>query len=168
MRLWDLYDDKLVNTGKVIPSGDEVPDGFYHIAVEIWIINKNKELLMLKNTIDYSRRYPGSFRPVCGNLLSEESIDDSIKRIIEEKIGLDVSYEKIFISDPIKRDPYKYAYITCVISAEVDINKIKFKDGNSSKAKFVDKNKLVEMCEDGEVAYYMISRINDEILKYLD
>ena len=44
MKLWDLYDSNLKNTGKVIPSGEEVPDGYYHIAIEIWIINKEKKV----------------------------------------------------------------------------------------------------------------------------
>ena len=47
MKLWDLYDKNLEKTGNVIPSGDEVPEGYYHISVEIWIVNSKKEILLL-------------------------------------------------------------------------------------------------------------------------
>ena len=168
MKLWDLYDSNLKNTGKVIPSGEEVPDGYYHIAIEIWIINSKKELLLIKNSIDYSRRYPGSWCSVGSSLISGESVDESINRVIKDKLGLDVSYEKLFISDPIKKDPYKYAYITCVLKADINISDIKLKNENVAGIQFVDKDKLLEMCDNGEVAYYLISRINDEVIKYLD
>ena len=168
MKLVDLYDENLVKTSKVVPYKSEIPDGYYHITVDIWIINKNNEVLLLKNSVDYSRIYPGSWCSISSGVLTDESYDDSIKRIINEKIGLDISYDKIFISDPIKRDPHKYAYVTCILKAEVDISKIKFKDGHSTKAMFVNKNKLLDMCENGEVASHMVSRINNEVIKYLD
>ncbi len=169
MRLWDLYDSNLVNTGKVIPSDSEVPDGYYHIAVEIWIINSKKELLLLKNSIDYSRRYPGSWCSAGSSLLSGESVVDSINRVMKEKLGLvDFKYKKLNISDPIKKDPYRYAYITCILESDIDLSKINLKNENVIDAKFVNKEKLLEMCETGEVAYYLISRIKDEVIKYLD
>ena len=166
MKLVDLYDNNLVNTLKVVPYKSEIPD--YHITIDIWIINDKKEVLLLKNSVDYSRIYPGSWCSISSGLLTDESYDDAIKRIIKEKIGLDISYEKIFIAEPIKRDPHKYAYVTCVLKAEIDTSKIDFKDGHSTKAMFVDKNKLLEMCDNGEVASHMVSRINNEVIKYLD
>ena len=168
MRLWDLYDKNLEKTGNVVPSDSEVPDGYYHMSVEIWVINSKKEVLLLKNSIDYSRRYPGCYLAVCGNLLTDESYEDAVKRTIKEKIGLDISYEKIFMSEPIKRDPYRYAYVTYILKADVNMNEIKFEDGTIMNAKFVSKDKFKKMCNNGEVAYYMISRFNDEVVKYLD
>ena len=85
-------------------------------------------LIKRKKSIDYSRRYPGSWCSVGSSLISGESVDESINRVIKDKLGLDVSYEKLFISDPIKKDPYKYAYITCVLKADINISDIKLKN----------------------------------------
>lgn len=166
---WDLYDSKLINTGKKISGEDQVPEGYYHLALEIWIINKEKQVLLLKNTIDYSKRYPGSWCCIGGNLCSNESIDDAIKRIIREKIGITISLDNKgkAISEPIKRNPYRYAYITCIIFDDIDIKNVKFKDENSMNAKYIDKKELIKMCENGEVAYYLIDRINQRIIQYL-
>ena len=167
MILWDLYDSNLNNTHKTVSKEEDIPDNYYHLALEIWIINSNGELLLLRNTIDYSKRYPGNWCCIGGNLQSGEDTESSIRRIIKEKIGLSSSYSIDSISNPIKRDPYKYAYITCFVHADIDINHIVFEDNNSMEAKFVNKEELIKMCNNGEIAYYLISRINQEIIQYV-
>lgn len=167
MELWDLYDSDLENTHKSIPARSKVPDGFYHLALEIWIINKDKKVLLVKNSIDYSRRYPGSWSCVGSSLLSPEDPLQALDRIIDQKIGVKISTDNKIMLDPVKRDPHGYAYITCILFSDVNIDDIKFKDGNSTKAKFVDKKELLQMCDNGEIAYYLISRMND-IVDYLD
>ena len=52
MEIWDLYDEKLNRTGDVVIKGNEIPNGFYHLALEIWIINSKKEILLIKNSLD--------------------------------------------------------------------------------------------------------------------
>lgn len=42
MEHWDLYNDRLNNTGKVISSNSQIPEGYYHLTLEIWVINKEK------------------------------------------------------------------------------------------------------------------------------
>ena len=168
MEIWELYDEKLVNTYKKISCKEEIPDGYYHLSIEVWIVNSKKELLLLKNATDYSIRYPGSWSCIGGNLRANESFDESIKRIIKEKIGIIFeSEEDVIIKPPVKRDPYKYAYMTCIICHDIDLSNVKFEDEMSSEAKFVDKNELFKMCKNGEVAYYLVSRIDNEIIKYL-
>ena len=79
-----------------------------------------------------------------------------------------LSLAKVEIKKPIKREPYNYAYITCVVFENLNINNIKFIDQNSVSAQYINKNELIKMCNNGEIAYYLIERINNEILKYLD
>lgn len=165
MKAWDLYDDNLNNTHEKVYGSEDIPNGYYHLAFELWIINSKNELLLIKNSIDYSRRYPGSWMCVGGSLESGETYEEAIERIIDKKIGMKISTENKVVLDPVKRDPYKYAYITCVIHSDVDLNKVKFNDDNSIDIKFVNKKELEKMCENGEFAYYLISRL-DQVNKY--
>ena len=36
----------------------------------------------------------------------------------------------------------------------------------STAAMYVDKNELINMCNNGEIAYYLIDRIENEVSKY--
>lgn len=42
METWDLYDENFNKVGKTISNNERVPDNYYHISLEIWIINKKK------------------------------------------------------------------------------------------------------------------------------
>lgn len=162
---WDLYDNELKETGVIVSNEDEIPDGFYHIALEIWIINDKNEILLVKKSLDYSRRYPGCWSCIGGNLYSKEHYKDSVKRIVFEMIGLEIKDNEIELLSPQKRDPYRYAYITCYIKRNVDLDKISFVDGRATVAKYVNINELLNMCNNGEIAFYLIGRIKQEIVE---
>lgn len=168
MEHWDLYTDEFINTHNTILSSEEIPNGYYHIALELWIVNDQHEVLLLKNTLDYSKRYPGSWCCIGGNLCTGETKDEAVRRIVQEKIGISINLSNIYMFSPVKRDPYKYAYITYIIFDNIDLNTINFKDNNSLEAKFVNKKELQNMCNNGEIAYYLISRINNQVMEYLD
>lgn len=164
---WDLYDNNLIKTKQTISSTEPIPEGYYHIALELWMINDDNKLLMIKNSIDYSKRYPGSWCCIGGNLCSNETIENAIKRILYEKIGINISLDNKIIGSPVKRDPHKYAYITCILFNDIDLDKISFNDKNSTDARFIDKDEIINMEYNGEIAYYLIERINNEIISYL-
>ena len=61
MNKWDLYDNKFKNTGIVINENDEIPDDKYHYSINIWIINSKKQVLLIRNTLNYNLHYPGFY-----------------------------------------------------------------------------------------------------------
>ena len=168
METWDLYDENFNKVGKTISNNERVPDNYYHISLEIWIINKKNEVLLIRNSLDYSRRYPGSWSCIGGNLCHGETIETAIARIIKQKIGSSCSIEHKKIYAPVKRDPYRYAYITCILFDEVDTKNISFDDYSVTETKFIDKQEIVKMCNNGEISYYLIERINNEIMPYIN
>mgnify|MGYP004569979413 FL=1 len=168
MEIWDLYDENLNKTGNVVIRGNEIPDGFYHLALEIWIINSQKEVLLLKNALDYSKRYAGSWCCVGGSFISGENQETALIRLLNKKVGIVTTIEKIkpIFLKPVKRNLFKYAYITCILFADFNLNSIVFNDNESTAAMYVDKNELINMCNNGEIAYYLIDRIENEVSKY--
>ena len=45
MELWDLYNERRELTGRDHIRGEEVPQGFYHLVVHIWIRNSKGEYM---------------------------------------------------------------------------------------------------------------------------
>ncbi len=169
MKIWDLYNYNLIRTEKTILENEKIPEGYYHMALEIWIINSNSQIMLFKNTIDYSKRYPGSWSCLGDNIYTDENITEAVDRILNEKLGVKnlINSENLVVLEPVKRDPYQYAYITCIIFSDFDYNVIEFKDQSYSMFKYVNKKELINMCNNGEIAYYLIGRINDKILDYI-
>ena len=95
MSKWDLYDDKFNNTGIIINDTDEIPDGNYHYSINAWILNSKKQLLLIRNTLNYNMHYPGFWSSINGNVLSGDLPIDTCVETINSKIGIEVSKSDI-------------------------------------------------------------------------
>lgn len=164
VELWDLYDDNLNKTDKTIQKSDKVPEGYYHLSVEVWIVNSKKELLMLRSNYDYSKLYPGTWRCLTGNIAAGDDVYSCVSKIGKDKIGVDLDLSKMTIYGPTKREEFRYAYYTCFINYDIDINSIKANEDIYMDYEYVDKNELIKKCNNGEIAYYLVYRINNEII----
>ena len=138
MSKWDLYDEKFNNTGIVIDDTAEIPDGKYHYSINAWILNSKKQLLLIRNTLNYNIHYPGFWSSINGNVLSGESPIDTCIKTIKAKIGIDVSKDEIQKVDTRLRDPYHYIYETYIINKEIN--------------------------ENGEIAWVLIQRIEEYVI----
>ena len=56
MELWDLYNEQRELTGRDHVRGEEVPQGFYHLVVHIWIRNSKGEYLINIDRYHNARR----------------------------------------------------------------------------------------------------------------
>ena len=46
MELWDLYDENRAPAGKTHVRGQEIPAGFYHLVVHVWLRNNRGAYLI--------------------------------------------------------------------------------------------------------------------------
>ena len=152
MNKWDLYNHEFNNTGIVINSTDEIPNGMYHYTINVWLLNSKKQLLLIRNTLNYNIYYPGFWSNINGNVLSgEKSIETCIKTIYS-KIGI-----QILESD-----------LTYVVDRDIDLNDIHFIDNSSVQAKWVDLKELYNMIENGEIAWVLVPRIEEYIIPLME
>lgn len=164
MSKWDLYDKNFNNIDIIINDADEIPDGKYHYSVNVWILNSKKQLLLIRNTLNYNVYYPGFWSSINGNVLSGESPDDTCIKSVYSKIGIKILNSDIKSIDKKVRDPYHYIYETYIICKDIDLNEICFVDNNAVQAKWIDLNELYNMIENGEIAWVLISRIEEYII----
>ena len=165
---WDLYDEDLKLTDKkIIRDEEEIPDGYYHLSAEIWIINSKKELLILKSDYNYSKFFPGKWKCLTGNLSSGEEVLECSNRNSKYKIGIPLNKDKIKVIGLHKKPKYHFAYYTCILEEDIDIDSLKLNENLYINAKYVSKDELINMCNNGEIAYYLIERIEEEVLDYM-
>lgn len=164
MSKWDLYDDKFNNTGNIINDTDEIPDGNYHYSINAWILNSKKQLLLIRNTLNYNMHYPGFWSSINGNVLSGDLPIDTCVETINSKIGIEVSKSDIKKIDTKLRDPYHYIYETYIINKDINLNEICFVDNTAVQAKWVDLKELYNMIENGEIAWVLIPRIEEYVI----
>lgn len=50
MEIWDILDENGNKTGRTMVKGEEVPEGFYHLGADIWIINSENKILIQKRS----------------------------------------------------------------------------------------------------------------------
>ena len=87
--LWDLYTKNREKTGESHVRGEEIPENRYHIAVDVWIKNKNGEYLISQR--DESRpTFPLMWECTGGSVLKGETSLDGALREVKEELGVDL------------------------------------------------------------------------------
>lgn len=166
---WDLYDKRFNKTNIVIDETemDNISNDLYHLTVNIWIVNANNEVLLLKKAMNYNLRYPGYWTSINGNVESGDNSIDTIYKTVYEKIGEEIKKDDIIELGKDLRTPYHYIYNTFVIYKNLDIDLLVLNNQYFSKAKWVDANELENMILNGEIEFSLISRIEKYILPLL-
>ena len=164
MSKWDLYDKNFNNTGIIINYTDEIPEDKYHYSINIWTLNSKKQLLLIRNTLNYNIHYPGFWNSINGNVLSGDTPIDTCIKSINSKIGIKISDVELKKVDTRLRDPYHYIYETYILYKDIDLNKICFNDNTAVQAKWIDLKELYNMIENGEIAWVLIPRIEEYVI----
>lgn len=92
MELWDLYNEKRELTGLEHVRGVEIPQGFYHLAVHVWIRNSKGEYLISRRSPE-RHSFPLMWECVGGSVLKGEDSLTGALRETKEEVGLTLSPE---------------------------------------------------------------------------
>ena len=162
---WDLYDKDFKFVGKTIEESrnDEIPDGLYHMTVNVWIINSQKQVLLLKKVLNFNLRYPGLWTSINGNVKSGETSIECVKNVVKQKIGITVDEKSIVELGKDVRDPHHYIFNTFVVYMDIDLEEIEINEKIISKVKWVDIKELENMISNGEMELPLLPRIDNYI-----
>lgn len=166
---WDLYNKEFIKTGKVINEEEatSIPDGLYHLTINAWIINDKNELLLIKKSMNYNLRYPGSWTTFVGNVESEKSPEFAVFDILQEKFGIDSKNCVYTYTGNDFRDPYHYIYSTFIILKNVDLQTLLLDELKYSKAKWANLEEIQNMIINGEIEFPLIERIEKYIIPFI-
>lgn len=87
MELWDLYNERRELTGRDHVRGEEIPQGYYHLVVHVWIRNSKGQYLISQRSAD---------RPTCpllwecvgGSVVKGEDSLTGALRETREEVGI--------------------------------------------------------------------------------
>lgn len=86
MEQWDLYTAAREKTGATIARGQTIPQGFYHLSVSVWIVNKAGQFLLSQRHPD--KTYPLRWECTGGCAIAGESSLQAAVREVREELGL--------------------------------------------------------------------------------
>lgn len=92
MEKWDLYTKYREKTGREHIRGENLPEGFYHLVVHVWIRNRKGEYLISRRSANRPT-FPLMWECVGGSVLKGESSVEGAVRETKEEVGLDLEPE---------------------------------------------------------------------------
>jgi len=109
--LWELWDEEKRPTGKTIYRGEPVPEGYWHIVVDVWTLTADGRLLLTRRHPD--KHWPLMWEGTGGSVLAGEDSFQGVLRELREETGLIAEPERVHLlsSDRMERfflDNYLY------------------------------------------------------------
>lgn len=92
MELWDLYNENRELTGCGHIRGEEIPQGYYHLVVHVWIRNSRGEYLISQRSAS-REAFPLMWETVGGSAVKGEDSLTAAVREVKEEVGLDLVSE---------------------------------------------------------------------------
>lgn len=151
MEYWDIYDENRNFTGKKKGKYETWYEGEYHLAVEGWIINSKKEILVQQRS-QKCEILPGIWALTTGRVISGETTSQGCIREFKEELGITIKKEELkLVQTHSKIDMIWDIYF---IRKDVDLDDIVLQEEEVSKVKFVNTCQFKEMLDDNTMYKY--------------
>ena len=151
--LVDVYNRKKEKTGKVVERkrGFSLEKGEYIISVTCWIINKDGKILLTQRRLN--KRNGGKWEPTTGLVTSGESSIEGIIREINEELGIIIDKSDITLIKEITEEKIDINFFRDIymIRKDIDLNEIKYNDGEVINVKYVTIDEFNLMLSNNEV-----------------
>lgn len=148
MELLDIYDSTGKTTGKTIERGDKntVLEDDEHIAVGvIFIENSNHQFLIQKT----SQEKDGEYSSTGGHITHDETPLSSIKREVEEELGINIDNEQIEELGFICYDmPLRYIFY---LKKDIELSKVKLQQEEVEYVKYMTIEEINNLIETNQI-----------------
>ncbi len=89
--LWDLYDENRALTDRTHIRGEALPEGRYHVTVDVWITDGKGSYLISRRSLN-RYAWAGKYETAGGScVIGETSLDGALREAYEE-VGVDLSH----------------------------------------------------------------------------
>lgn len=166
MEQWGLYDEKFHKKEMSYVRSSEVgiPDGMYHIAIRVYIVNRKNQLFIKQRSENTDKGLLWGSEG--GSLIQGEDCIDACIRELREKISLVIDASMpVFFKEECGINWKLECYY--VLIDDIDISELKLQIEKIKDAKLVKLNELIEMDDnnilvDGVYDFYaeVLNRIN--------
>ncbi|TFJ91873.1 NUDIX hydrolase [Lentibacillus salicampi] len=147
MELWDVYDGNRHKTGRMHERGTPLPDGDYHLVVNVWIINDKGDFLLSKR--HPNKDHPNLWECTGGSVVADETSLEGAMREVSEEVGIDLSDCRGKLMKSERR--HDYFRDVWVFHKNFDIAETTHQPNEVSDAKWVTTQELENMFEKGHI-----------------
>ncbi len=149
---WDVLNSYGKSTGRTILRGRAfLKPGEYHLVVHIWIISPNGKILIQRRADD-KKLMPGEWAATGGAAISGESSFAAAKRELFEELGIKSNRDNLIKLLRLKR---KNSFLDVwAITTDVPASSLVLQKSEVSSAKWVGRDELKSMIENGEFHNY--------------
>jgi isopentenyldiphosphate isomerase len=154
MEQWDIYDKYGNPTGRTMEKGSMASEEDYHLAMEAWIINSKKEILIQQRS-KYCEILPNIWGHTTGRMMAGENSAAGCIREIKEELGISVREEEVhFIRRIIREDSYRLIWDVYIVKKDFLLSGIKLQEQEVAQAKWVPVEELKNMMNSSEFSEY--------------
>lgn len=155
--LWDLYDGNRNPLHATHVRGTRLKRGTYHIAVGIWTVNDQNEILLTLRSPE-KRDWPNLWENTAGSVLAGETSLRGAVRELREETGIRITEEELFLlGTETGRNTIGDCYI---VRKNVPLNDIVLQKGETCDARWVTVEELDRMIAAGLVAPPVSGRLS--------
>lgn len=155
--LIDVYNSKKEKTGKIVERkrGATLDEGEYIISVTCWIINNEGKILLTQRKLN--KHNGGKWEPTTGLIVSGESSLQGMIRELNEEIGINVNQSEIKLIKEIVEERADVSFFRDIylIKKDIDLEDIKYKDGEVVSAKYTTIDEFKLMLSNNETLEYL-------------
>ena len=152
IEIWDVLDENGALTGKTALRGKGVlKSGEYHLVVHIWIMSSTGQFLIQRRADD-KKLMPGEWAATGGAAISGEDSFAAAKRELFEELGIKSDKQSLKKLERIKR---RISLLDVwAIVCDVPENELVLQRSEVAEAKWVTKEQLCQMIENGNFHNY--------------
>lgn len=156
--VWDLYNENRLPTGKTHRRGEPMKDGEYHLVVHVCIFNSKNQLLIQQRQ-PFKKGWPNMWDlTVGGSALAGDTSQKAAERETFEEIGLSLDLSNVRPHFTINFENGFDDYY--LIEKEVHIEDLKLQEEEVQRVKWVDKEELLKMEQEGlMIPYYFLDKL---------
>lgn len=134
----DIYDENKVKTEKKhIRGSGTLRTNEYVVVVEVLILNSKGQILLGQRS-ENKKRNPLKWETTQGSVKSGENSEEAAARELKEELGLNIAKESLNYVQTLKDDDEHIFKDMYWAKKDIDINDVKFTDGEVVDAKWVD------------------------------
>ena len=142
MEIWDILDKDGNKTGKVIEKGQKMPEGFYHLSGDVWIVNSENKILIQKRA-PQKKLSPNVWAMTGGSVIKGETSLQTIERETEEELGIKLNVEDAQL---VKKFRTRLVWVdTYLLKQDINIDDIVMKEDELTEVKWATYDEIEEM-----------------------
>ena len=132
--LWDLYDKDRKPLGRTVERGAPLPEGTYHLAVQIAPLNSRGEILLTRRA-DSKPKYPGCWEIPGGCAKAgEDSLTAACRELLEET-GIAVGPEDMTLLTQLLVPTAHFDLYA--VTADVPLTQLSLQPGETDQAQWL-------------------------------